>query len=301
MSPTRLEIQSVVNKFTSESKYQVNYYENKKNLGFDGNLRQLIRCANGRFVIFMGDDDFFIPEALSKFISFLKNNINIKYFLRSYLSTHPNGEVEEFHYLSNTTTIPCGEKSVSWLFKRSVTICGFTISRSEAIKHETMELDGTLLYQVYLMSQVCMNYESIYYDIPIVHATQSFREDKPKFGASDAEKSKYSPGKVTQDNSVNFAKSYFEVTDYLDKIHNTNLTKMVRVDLSKYSYPFLSIQRKRGVVNFLRYAKRLENELDFGCTLYFYLYKWSLVFLGERLCDRFILTIKRVIGHSPNL
>ena len=160
--------------------------------------------------------------------------------------------------------------------------------------------DGTLLYQLYLMAQVCLKDESIYCDMPITHAVQTFRGDKPMFGNSEAEKSRFTPGSVSHDNSINFTKAYFEVTEYLEKQHGTNLTQKVRIDLSKYSYPFLSIQRKRGIASFLRYAKRLETEVGFGCTPYFYLYKWALVLFGERACDRFIGVIKRRLGHTPN-
>jgi hypothetical protein len=203
--------------------------------------------------------------------------------------------------LPSEAVLPPGEATVAWLFKRSVTICGFTISRDDALRFSTSEIDGTLLYQVYLMAQVCLEHESIYCDFPTVHAVQTFREDKPMFGSSEAEKSRYTPGTVSEDNSINFTKAYFEVTEYLDKQHGTNLTRLVRTDLSKYSYPFLSIQRKRGISSFLRYANRLETEAGFGCTAYFFMYKWALVLFGEEACDRLIVRIKNSFGYTPNL
>jgi hypothetical protein len=150
------------------------------------------------------------------------------------------------------------------------------------------------------MSQVCLKHDSIYCDIPVTHAVQTFRGGKPMFGSSDAEKSRYTPGSISLDNSINFAKSYFEVTDYLDSLHSTQLTKRVRIELSKFSYPFLSIQRKRGIFSFLRYAKRLEVEVGLGCTAYFYIYKWALILFGEEICDRLIGVMKRSLGHTPN-
>ena len=42
------------------------YRENEKNLGYDGNLNQLVRTAQGKWLVFMGDDDEFIPGALDK-------------------------------------------------------------------------------------------------------------------------------------------------------------------------------------------------------------------------------------------
>jgi len=299
-SPQREQIRSAVELFTSQSPYKVRYLENEINLGFDGNLRKLVELAAGRFVMFMGDDDLFVPGALNRFLQFISEHEDKKYILRSYIVVHPDGCIENFRYLRNTTVLPPGEETVAWLFKRSVTICGFTISRDDAFRVSTTELDGTLLYQVYLMAQVCLEHESIYCDFPVVQAVQSFRDDKPMFGSSEAEKSRYTPGTVSQDNSINFTKAYFELTEYLDQQHGTRLTSRVKTDLSKYSYPFLSIQRKRGLGSFLQYAKRLESEVGFGCTPYYFLYKWGLVLLGEKFCDRLILYVKKAYGATPN-
>ena len=300
-SPNRHLIRNLVTNHPQCIKYTIKYHENKSNLGFDGNLRELIRHAKGHFVMFMGDDDLFVPGALNRFIKFLENNIDKSYILRSYLTVHQDGRIEYFHYLPKSQTIPAGQEAVSWLFKRSVSLSGFTISRMLASRFETSELDGTLLYQVYLMSQVCLLNDSIYCDIPFTHAVQSFRNDSPMFGNAEAEKSRFTPGSISCSNSINFTKAYFEVTDYLDKNNSTNISQLVRLDLSKYSYPFLSIQRKRGILPFIRYSRILEVELGFGCTPYFYIYKWALILFGERGCDRIIGVIKRILGYTPNL
>jgi glycosyltransferase involved in cell wall biosynthesis len=300
LAPKRDEVRAVVTACAASSAYAIRYHENPTNRGFDGNLRRLVECATGEYILFMGDDDLFVLGALEHFIAFLKLHLDKPYVLRSYLTEHPGGRTEYFRYLPQSQVLPAGEETVAWLFKRSVTICGFTISRGKALQYATADLDGTLLYQVYLMAQVCLNQASIYYDIPITHAVQTYRGDKPMFGNSEVERSRFTPGAVSHDNSINFTKAYFEVTAYLDKQHGANLTEKVRVDLSKYSYPFLSIQRKRGIGSFLRYSKRLETEVGFGCTAYFHLYKWALVLFGERACDRLIGLIKRRLGYTPN-
>jgi abequosyltransferase len=300
-SPQKDEIRKRVNEFRTQSPFKVRYIENNKNKGFDGNIRELVAQARGKFILFMGDDDLFIPLALDQFLNFLTEHINVKYILRSYVVVHPDGSEEPFRYMTESTVLPPGEGSVAWLFKRSVTICGFTISRKEALKHATADLDGTLLYQIYLMSKVCLEHPSVYCDIPVAQAVLTWQGDYSMFGNAEAEKSRFTPGSVTGDNSINFTKNYFEVTDYLDQAYGTHLTKLVRQSLSKYSYPFLSIQRKRGIKLFLLYANRLEKECGFGVTPYFYIYKWALVFMGEKFCDWTIRLIKRASKHTPNL
>lgn len=300
-APRREEVRKAVTGFAATSRYVVRYIENEVNLGYDGNLRRLIEVAEGKYVMFMGDDDLFVEGALDKFLDFISSHPDIKYFLRSHIVVHPGGRIERFRYLPKTAPLPAGENTVAWLFKRCVTICGFTISRDDAFKAATAEVDGTLLYQVYLMAEVCLTHDSMYCDIPVVQAVQSFRKDEPNFGHAASEKNRYTPGKISPDNSINFTKAYFELTDYLDKRHGTSLTGQVRIMLSRFSYPFLSIQRKRGIPAFLRYAKRLETECGFGCTPQFYMYKWGLVVLGESVCDRVIVAIKNALGYTPNL
>jgi abequosyltransferase len=300
-SPKRDEIKSTVDSFKRFSAYSVKYFENSSNKGFDGNLRRLINYAKGEYILFMGDDDEFVPSELDKFIYFIKQNRDKPYILRSYIVKHFDGKVEYFRYLPKTQILPAGETSVAWLIKRSVTISGFTISKKKALKFKTRHLDGTLLYQVYLMAQICLKNKSIYYHRPFVQCTQGFRKDNSMFGISKSEKNRYTTGIISDDNSINFTKAYFEITSYLDNIHGTNLSKLVRFELSKYSYPFLSIQRKHGILNFWNYTKRLEKEVKLDCTIYFHLYKWSLIFFGEKFCDRVIMFIKRIVGYTPHL
>ena len=70
-SPKREEINKIVNKYISENNFDVKYYENDINLGYDKNIKELIRKASGDFIVFMGDDDTFIPKAFDKLIVFL--------------------------------------------------------------------------------------------------------------------------------------------------------------------------------------------------------------------------------------
>ena len=300
-SPNQTEISRAVEKFEKKTRYKITYVKNNENLGFDGNIRNIISNASSKFILFMGDDDLFIKNSLDLYINFLEKNEHYPYILRSYITIHNSGQIENFKYLKSTSILRKGEETVAWLFKRSVTISGFTINRNIANSYSTIDLDGTLLYQVYLMAAVCLKYDSIYCDIPVAHAVQSFRSGGALFGNSKAERERYTPGIISNDNSINFSKSYFEVAIYIDKRFNVNLLEKIRREISSFSYPFLSIQRKNGRQNFLHYSKRLEVELGLGCTVYFFIYKWCLYFLGEKICDESIILIKKIVGYTPNL
>ena len=73
-SPRRAEIRLVVDNFSLQQAYPVRYFENEKNLGYDGTFNQLCSHAQGEWMVFMGDDDEFAPLALDKMVDFLQKN-----------------------------------------------------------------------------------------------------------------------------------------------------------------------------------------------------------------------------------
>lgn len=297
-APLRDMVRSNVKQFKDRSNYIIHYHENEQNLGYDANIRNLIGLANGDFVLFMGDDDLFKQGALQDFLIFLQANQKYNYILRSYEIEHPDGAIEIFKYFPHTTVLQPGLVSASFLFKRSVSIAGFTIARKRALDLSTEKFDGTLLYQLHLVLNIAFFEETIYCDIPVARVTQSFRKNDTAFGSATNE-SKFTPGKISQENSIRFTEGFFEISQYFDKTHNTNLTSLIKSDLSKYSYPILSIQRKNGFSSFISYCIRLARRTGINKTWHYYFYSFSLLFLGERICDKGIVFIKKQLGYTP--
>lgn len=298
-SPKRELIWQVVEQFKRETKYLVKYHENEFNYGYDKNLRQCIESASGLWIIFMGDDDLFVSGQLDSYLSYL-DNINKKdvgYVLRSYRALHEDGSIEEFKYYESSRFFPAGYRTYIELFRKSVFISGFTFKRNLAIETMTDKFDGTLLYQLYILAEICMYHEAAYYGVPF---TQMLDGGIPMFGCSTSEKKLYTPGDVTVDNSINLIKNYFVITEYMDKKYDIESTKEIKKDISKYSYPILSIQRKRGRKEFRRYHHGLK-QLGIACTPYYYIYYVGLLLFGGRCCDLGIRKIKAVLGRTPRL
>lgn len=299
-APLRTRVRETVRTFADRFPYTVVYRENEKNLGYDGNLRRLIETASGEYVLFMGDDDKFMPGALDKFIAFLASNPDAAYVLRSYCAEHADGTLEPFKYCKTSTTFRPSLETCAFLFKRTVSIAGVTFKRSSVLALATEKFDGTLLYQLHLVLEVAYKEPSVYCEIPVAVATQTFRLDKPQFGAA-AKELRFQPGRVTQDNSIRFMQGFFEVAGAFDARHSVNVSRLIAVDLSKYSYPILSIQRKNGLRNFLKYSLRLARETPVSRTWHYYFYTIALACLGEAVCDKAIIWIKQRVGHTPSL
>jgi len=299
-SPRREEVREALDLFKSNAKFKINYFENEQNLGYDRNLRELITKAKGKFIIFMGDDDAFDKNSLGNFVDFLKKNSEVGYVMKTHTFIHEDGKEELFKYFDHDTFYDPSEQTVALLFRKSVFISGFTFRRSYALPFLTDEFDGTLLYQIYLLSELCLNHPSAYCTIPLTVQSAN-RRDVPMFGSSESEKNLYEPGVISVDNSINFMKGFFKISQFIDIKYGLTLTYKIRNDISKYSYPILSIQRNKGIKVFLDYVKRLRTEINIGQSIYFKIYTIGLILFGTKFCNLLIILIKKVLGKTPQL
>src|SRR6516165_5089407 len=218
-------------RYTSECRYEVIFRENPQNLGYDKNLRELIRAASGEWVLFMGNDDMFVAGALDKLAGFLKGNPGLGYVLKSHYLIHKNNKYESHRYYDGNSFFDPGIGACVSLFRKSVFISGFLIRREFVLPYLTDEVDGTLLFQLYLLGEVVLRHPSAYFDEPL---TQQYDEGVPSFGTAEAEKGLYTPGTITIDNSINFLKGFFKITGVLDGKHGVDCTPAIKKDMSKY-------------------------------------------------------------------
>lgn len=296
-APKREEVRKQVLDFKSKTKYSVNYIENKVNCGYDKNLRNLICSAKGHFIMFMGDDDLFIPGAFDDFFAFSKQNSDCGYILRSYRNNYADGSHQDFHYFNGDKFFEASDETYISMFDKSVFVSGFTIRRDCALEFETDRFDSSLLYQLYLLAEVCRKYPAAYCHTLL---TQAIEGGIPYFGSSESEKGTYTPGKITLDNSVNFMRWYAVILDYIAKKYHNDTNIRVKQNMSKYSYGFLKEQRNNGLKVFNQYTRELKR-LGFASSPYFYVYYVGLVLLGVRGCDKIINCIKKIVGHRPSL
>lgn len=297
-SPAREQIRETVSDFKIHSPYSVKYIENSINLGFDRNWRELSIQADGEYLLYMGDDDAFIKGGLDTFSKWIKENPQYAYILRSYIRRNPcDNSIEVFKYYNSDIFFEPGERAYKEFFLKSVSMSGYTIKRESSLKHlDSILGDNTLLFQLYLLAEVCLEAPSAYCNTPCVELIS----DQPQlFGNSDAEKGKYTPGQGVASN-YNFIQSYFRITEYLDIKHGINLTPYFKKEMSKYSLYILGQQRQYGIKHFFSHVKKLR-EIGIGNSVVFYLYVIGLVLFGTKSCSRLVRIIKKVIGRRPRL
>ncbi|PWT26240.1 glycosyltransferase family 2 protein [Butyrivibrio fibrisolvens] len=298
-APRRLEVRETVEDFKingNPNGYAIHYYENEENCGYDKNLRTLPKRATGEYVMYMGDDDIYVPEALDKYIDQLKKE-KPGYILRRYRTIHKDVNVEEYRYSKGNVFFEPGEDAYVELFRRSLFISGFTFRREFFNDYDCDTFDGTLLFQLYIQATICLKEKSAYFDIPI---TQQLEGGIPFFGKSESEKGLYTSGKNTVEGSLNFMKQVIFMSQELDKMLGVNCSDRIIETYSKYSYGFLLEHRDDGVKEYRRYSEGLK-ALGFACTYYYYVYYYMLLLLGKKGSAQIIMLMKRFLGKTPRL
>jgi abequosyltransferase len=295
-APKRTEIRSVVESFKDKTLYNVIYSENIENLGHGGNFRECIQKADGDFIVFMGDDDMFIPETLDEYCVFLNKNRHCGYILRSSRQLLNNGKHEYFRYFPEDKFFEPGIDAYTQLFLKSVFMSGFTIKRSLVKDINIDSLDDTLLFQLYLLAEVCLKHPSAYYNTPIV---QGIGDGVSFFGTNEKEKDFYTPGKLVT-NNLNFINGFLKITNFIDNKYKLKSTEIVKIEMSKYSFPLMSMERSFGKKHFKEHCRKLK-KMGLGSTVHFNLYYFGLLIFGEKFCKHIILLIKKILKRRIKL
>lgn len=302
-SPKQAETRAVVEEYKQHSPYEVHYFENEKNYGYDRNIRELVGRATGRFCVFFSDDDLFMPGAMDEFVEFIRAHQDCGYILRSYRNYMPNGiDYQDFRYYGSDREFPAGEETAIELFDKSVFLSGFTIRQEYAKNYVTDAIDGTLLYQMYLLLEVCSRYTSAYSRIIISKAVAE-AGGIHYFGESDNEKDSFTTGMMLGNNDINFIKKYYVFFNFVEKHFNKRMADKLRVNFSKYSsYP--AMMRQLPACKSRKSQKAFYRELEslgMDASKYYYIYKLAFSVFGVKGFPKIVNFIKRKLGHRPRL
>ena len=168
--------------------------------------------------------------------------------------------------------------------------------RKLAKKMHTDIFDGTLLYQVYLVTQI-LKTKSVVFNpkVTVLYRCGGI----PDFGNALKEKGLFTPKKRTIESSLNFVEGMIRIARFAGT-QNKKIFKSIMKDIDNYSYPIISIQSKRSKIQFLKYVFSLVR-LGLGKNIFFYIYVIGILFLGKKTMDNSIKFIKEFLGYTPKL
>jgi hypothetical protein len=298
-SPEREQIAEIVRRYASRRPGLLRYFENEKNLGYDGNLRRVIEGAHGDYCVMMGNDDLMCPGALDCIGSAVSRHDNVGVVVRSYASfdERPDEIDQRFVYFPEERFFPPGAESIATCYRRSVVISGMVLHRAASLRWATDRYDGTTLYQLFLVASILADMNAVFLpQILVLYRNGT----PPDFGSSEAERGKFVPGQQTPESSEHFMRGMLAIAADVERTRGIAIYDRIRNDIDNYSYPILSIQAHRPAGVFTRYAWHLVG-LGLGRGAMFYIYFTALLFLGPNRVDRLIAAIKRRIGHTPSI
>ncbi len=296
-SPEQHLIREVVECYVNKYPNRIRYFENESNLGYDANLRSLIERASGEYCLFMGNDDLMCPGALKTISGAISRHPRVGVFLRSFSSFDgtPENIVQTFKYFDREIFFPAGARTISTFYKRSVVIPGVTLRREVALQFTTNRFDGTLLYQIYLVANILVEWNGVF--SPKV-VTWYRNGGIPDFGNSESEKGKFVPRTRTIESSISFMRGMLEIAQYVESERQVKVYRSILRDLSNYSYPILSVQADKPFAEFFKYYAALIR-LGFGRKPLFHAYFLAILILGTKRMEGMIAWIKGKLGHTP--
>lgn len=298
-SPERAQIRAIAQRYSDRHPGRLHYHENEKNLGFDANLRRLIEQARGRYCLFMGNDDLMCPDALKVIAGVISRHPKIGVFLRSYAAFDglSSNVVQTFRYFDREIFFPAGAKAISTVFRRSVVIPGVTLNREAALQFATDRFDGTLLYQIYLVANILVEWNGVFSpEIVTLYRNGGI----PDFGNSPSEQGRFVPRTRTVESSVHFMRGMLEIARDVEATRHVEVYQRILSDIANYSYPVLAFQAEKPFSQFFGYYRDLI-KLGFGRHFLFHAYFLSILLFGTRRLEQLFAWIKRKIGHTPVL
>ena len=130
------------------------------------------------------------------------------------------------------------------LYRKSVYIAGFMIRRKEILNLITNQFDGSMLNQIYYMSEVVLKSPSAYLDIPFTQQYKSHEHNK-KDVMYDRKNKVFVKREPTLAISIKFLKSFHTISSYIDNKYSLNCSNLIKkICLSIYTLHYQFIGEK---------------------------------------------------------
>ncbi len=295
-SPERELISAIVCEYQALHKDVIHYYQNPINLGYDGNIRNLVEKASGKFCFFMGNDDLICEGALSEVAGLIGLRNDVGMVLKSYawFNDTPDNIAQTVRYFAEDCEFKAGRQAIHACFRRSGVISGYIINRDAAFEVATSEFDGSLFYQMHLTAWVLAKMNAIFTRKILVLCRNGV---PPEFGNSGSEKGKYIPGSFTAQARLSMVEGSISIIKNLKTLNGTDVVDDVLSDYANYFYPYIRDQLNLSIPNYWK-LYRSYSRMGFVRYPMFHIYSVVAYILGQKNFDWMIKQTYRILGHS---
>jgi glycosyltransferase involved in cell wall biosynthesis len=297
VSREREQIAAIVHAYQSRYPGVLRYFENGVNLGYDGNIRNLVKKASGEFCFFMGNDDIMCEGALENVAEVISRHSNVGLVLKSYawFDEVPEKINQEVRYFNEETELEAGPVGIRFAFRRSGVISGFIVHRDAAQGAATSKFDGTLYYQMHLTSSVLIHKTVVCTPKVLVLCRNG---EPPDFGNSATEKGKYTPGRYTPEARLHMVAGALSIVRDLKEARGIDVVEDVVHDYANYFYPYIKDQLTLPLRLYWKLYRDF-GRLGFRKYPLFHVYFILGYLLGEKRFELLAAVIKRRLGRSP--
>lgn len=296
-SPERPAITAIIEEYQRQSTHSIRLFLNEENLGYDGNIRNLVDKAQGEYCFFMGNDDLMCAGALETAASVIQRHPGVGVVLRSYawFDDTPERLAAEVRYFAEERMFAAGREAISICFRRSGVISGYIVHRDSAKQVATARFDGSLYYQMHLTANVLVDRCAVFTPALLVLCRNS---EPPDFGNSRSEQGAYVPGRYTPAARLKMIEGALSIIRELKRTRGMDLVDDVTCDYANYFYPYIRDQLHAPLRDVFKLYLSFSR-MGFWRYWRFHVYFVVGYLLGARRFDACIKLARRMLGHSP--
>jgi abequosyltransferase len=296
-SPEREQIAAVVRDYQEDHPDVISYHENSVNLGYDGNIRNLVAKARGQYCFFLGNDDLMSLGALTEAARLIRTHENVGMVLKSYawFDGTPDNIAHTVRYFGEECEFKAGKQAIHACFRRSGVIAGYIINRDAAHSAATTKFDGTLFYQMHLTAITLATMNAVFTPKILVLCRNG---EPPEFGNSGSERGKYVPGSFTAEARLNMVSGALSIIKDIKKTRGIDVVENVMRDYANYFYPSIRDQLNLPFGDYWR-LYRSFGKMGFDKYPMFHLYCLVAFILGEKRFDWLMKRAQIFLGRSP--
>jgi glycosyltransferase involved in cell wall biosynthesis len=298
MSPERAQIAEAIHKYQERYPGKLRYFENEENLGYDGNIRNLVEKADGEYCFFMGNDDVMCEGALANAASVIERYPSVGIVLKSYawFDERPDKINQEVRWFNEEKEFASGMPSIRFAFRRSGVISGYIVHRDAAHEAATDRFDGTLYYQMHLTASVLIHKSAVCTPKVLVLCRNS---EPPDFGNSAKEKKQYVPGRYTPEARLSMVGGALSIIRDLKEVRGIDVVDDVIRDYANYFYPYIMDQLELPPADFYRLYRGF-GRMGFSRYPLFHIYCFMGYVVGEKKCTALAGFVRKRLGRSPH-
>jgi abequosyltransferase len=297
-SPERKKISEIVGRYCEDRPGRIFYYENESNLGYDGNIRQLVTRATGEFCFFMGNDDLMCPGALGKVADVIRRNPDVGFVLKGYawFGDSTDDVNQGVRYFTTERRFSAGREAILLCYRRSGVISGYIVRRDPAYAAATNKYDGTLYYQMHLTAQVLSEWPAVVTPELLILCRNG---EPPEFGNSPTEKGKYVPGGYTPEARNNMIRGVLTIIRDFEASSGIRVADDIQRDYANYFFVYIRDQLNLPLHRFFDFY-RAYGRMGFFKYPMFHLYCVVGYILGAKNFDLATDKIRKYLGRSPH-